>query len=94
MTTVSTRNLKNQLSSYLHRAESGERIVVLRDGRPVAALVALDDVRDEDQQTRLAALQAHGLVVGPSREGGLSTRKPLVPERGRSASEMVIEDRR
>ena len=94
MATVSTRNLKDRLSSYLHRAEAGERIVVLRDGRPVAALVALDDIRGEDQESKLAALQASGLITGPSKKGSLSTRKPLVPERGRPASEMVIEDRR
>lgn len=94
MTTVSTRNLKDRLSSYVHRAEAGERIVVLRDGRPVAALVSLDDVRGESQQTKLAALQALGLVAGPSKKGGLRARGPLVPERGRPASEMVIADRR
>ena len=94
MAAVSTRKLKDQLSSYVHRAEAGERIVVLRDGRPVAALVGLDDVRGEDQQTKLAVLQALGLVAGPSKEGGLAARKPLVPNRCRPASGMVIEDRR
>ena len=94
MTTVSTRKLKDRLSSYVHRAEAGERIVVLRDGRPVAALVGLGGVRGEDQQMKLAALQTLGLVAGPSKEGGLRTRKPIVPERGRPASEMVIKDRR
>lgn len=94
MTTVSTRKLKDSLSSYVHRAEAGERIVVLRAGRPVAALVGLDDLVGEDQQTKLAALQALGLVAGPSLDGALRTRKPLVPERGRAASDMVIEDRR
>ena len=39
MVTVSTRILKDQLSSYLHRAEGGERIVVLRGGKPVAVLL-------------------------------------------------------
>ncbi len=50
---VGTRNLKDRLASYVHRAEAGERFVVLRDGRPVAALVSLDDARGEDQQTGL-----------------------------------------
>lgn len=94
MANVSTRNLKDRLSSYVHRAEAGERIIVLRGGRPVAALVPLDDVRGENQQSKLAALQARGLVEGPLKKGALSTRKPLVPGRGRLASEMVIEDRR
>lgn len=95
MTRVSTRTLKDQLSSYLHRAENGERIVVLRGGKPVAALVALDDLREADEATRLAALEAHGLVVLPrDRPRSEPFQGPLVPDRGKLASEMVIEDRR
>ncbi len=95
MSTVSTRVLKDQLSTYLRRAESGERIVVLRSGKPVAALVSLGDVQEQDEATRLAALEARGLVIRPRKR---SQRKPFqgptVPARGKPASEMVIEDRR
>ncbi len=95
MPTVSTRVLKDQLSTYLHRAESGERIVVLRSGKPVAALVSLGDVQEQDETTRLAALEARGLVIRPRKS---TQRKPFqgpaVPARGRAASDMVIEDRR
>ena len=45
MATMSTRILKDQLSGYLQRAEAGEQIVVLRDGRPVAALVPISQLR-------------------------------------------------
>ncbi len=95
MPTVSTRVLKDQLSTYLHRAESGERFVVLRSGKPVAALVSIGDVQEQDEATRLAALEARGLVIRPRKR---SRRKPFqgptVPARGKLASEMVIEDRR
>ncbi|MCP3956954.1 MAG: type II toxin-antitoxin system Phd/YefM family antitoxin [bacterium] len=95
MSTVTTRILKDQLSAYLHRAEGGERFVVLRGGRPVAALVSLGDVKERDEATRLAALEARGLVIRPREE---SRRKPFsgptVPARGKLASEMAIEDRR
>ena len=95
MTTVSTRVLKDQLSQYLHRAESGERIVVLRGGKPVAALVALGDVSVRDEASRLAALEARGLVIRPrGRTGHKPFQGPTVPARGKLASEMVIEDRR
>jgi prevent-host-death family protein len=93
MATVSTRVLKDQLSSYLQRAEKGEQIVVLRDGRPVAALVPLSQLRALEEPARLAELAARGLVTLPA--GARSPfRGPAFPHRGKLASEMVIEDRR
>ena len=60
-----------------------------------AALVALDNVQDQDEATRLAVLEARGLLIRPRKR---SRRKPFqgptVPARGKLASEMVIEDRR
>jgi prevent-host-death family protein len=94
MPTVSTRVLKDQLSSYLQRAEAGEQIVVLRDGRPVAALVPLSQLRDMDEQARLSELAARGLVALPNRTMGTAFQGPTFPNRGKLASEMVIEDRR
>jgi prevent-host-death family protein len=93
MVTVSTRALKDRLSSYLHRAEGGERIVVLRDGKPVVALVSLKDVPADDEESRLAVLEARGLLIRPSAMPH-RFKGPLVPSRGKSAAEMVIEDRR
>ena len=95
MPTVSTRVLKDQLSTYLHRAERGERIVVLRSGKPVAALVSLGDAPEQDEATRLAALEARGLLIRPKKQPQHPPfQGPKVPARGRSAAEMVIEDRR
>lgn len=93
MVTVSTRNLKDRLSSYLRRAEQGERVVVLRSGRPVAALISLADLPQADERDRLDALEARGLLIKPQAESPRFL-EPRVPARGRSASEMVIEDRR
>ena len=93
MPTVSTRVLKDQLSSYLQRAEAGEQIVVLRDGQPVAALVPLSQVREMDEPARLAEMASRGLVALPSRTW-TAFRGPALPNRGKLASEMVIEDRR
>lgn len=94
MVTVSTRDLKDQLSSYLHRAEEGERVVVLRGGKPVAALVSLKDLPADDEEAHLAALEARGLLIRPQAAVAREPRVPLVPARGKGASEMVIEDRR
>ena len=93
MPTVSTRILKDQLSSYLQRAEAGEQIVVLRGGQPVAALVPMSQVRTKDQEALLAELGARGLVELP-RQALRSGFKPPVPNRGALASEGILKDRR
>ncbi len=77
---MSTRALKTQLSSYLQRAESGERIVVLREGT--------------EQQQLLTELEVRGLVTLPRRTERIAFQGPTFPSRGKLASEMVSEDRR
>lgn len=94
MVKVSTRALKDRLSSYLHRAEEGERIVVMRGGKPVVVLVPLKDVPADNEESRLAALEARGLLIRPPTKMTQRFKGPLVPARGKPASEMVIEDRR
>lgn len=94
MPTVSTRTLKDQLSSYLQRAEAGEQIVVLRDGRPVAALVPVSQLQEPDEQARLAEMASRGVVTLPKRTSGKAFQGPALPNRGKLASEMVLEDRR
>lgn len=93
MPTVSTRVLKDQLSSYLQRAEAGEQIVVLRDGRPVAALVPLSQLQERDEQARLAELASRGVVTLPKRTSRRAFQSAALPNRGKLASEMVLEDR-
>lgn len=94
MSTVSTRVLKDQLSSYLQRAESGEEIVVLQDGRPVAALVPVSHLQQGTEQQRLAELGARGLVALPRQTEQTAFQGPVFPNRGKLASEMISEDRR
>ena len=92
MSTVSTRILKDRLSEYLRRAEAGERILVLRDGKPVAAVVPMTDVSEWDEDARLTDLAARGLVGLPRQERRF--QGPRAPGTEKLASEMVIEDRR
>jgi prevent-host-death family protein len=94
MSTVSTRVLKDQLSSYLQRAESGEQIVVLRDGRPVAALIPLSQLQEVTDQKRLVELESRGLVILPRLAERTAFQGPSFPNRGKLASEMISEDRR
>ena len=93
MSTVSIRVLKDQLSSYLQRAECGEQIVVLRDGRPVAALIPLSQLPEGTEQQRLIELEARGLIKLPRRAERDGFQAPALPNRGEPASAMVIEDR-
>jgi antitoxin (DNA-binding transcriptional repressor) of toxin-antitoxin stability system len=97
MPQVSTRVLKNELSSWVHRAEKGERIFVLRDGVPVAALVPLSDVPERDQATILRELEAQGVIRMPrtsweERRRIWENLTPF-PLNGVSASQQVLEDR-
>lgn len=95
MTSVSTRKLKDGLSAYLRRAEEGERIVVMRGKRAVAALVPFEDAEGLDEEALLRQLAARDLVELP--EGARSAERfagPRIPSRGKSASAMVLEDRR
>lgn len=95
MTTVSTRSLKAHLSSVLRRVESGERIMVTRRKKVVAALVPCTEAEAHDEETRLQVLAGQGMVSLPKAPS--SPRRfegPRVPARNRSASAMVLEDRR
>jgi antitoxin (DNA-binding transcriptional repressor) of toxin-antitoxin stability system len=94
MSTVSTRALEDHLSLYLERAETGEAIVVERDGKAVAALVPLSYLYRMDQQAVLADLESRGLMSLPRGGSRAHFERPTVPNRGKLASEMVLEDRR
>ena len=96
MQEVSTKDLKDQLSEWVRRVESqGERIVITRSGRPVAALVPLSDLPVRDANAILADLAAAGMVRLPrSPRSPDAFSGPRVPSRGKLASEMIIEDRR
>lgn len=85
---------RQEANALLQRAERGERIVVLRDGRPVAALIPLSQLPEGTEQQRLAELESRGLVTLPRQTGRNGFQGPAVPNRGKLASEVVSEDRR
>ncbi len=89
MTEVGVKTLKDQLSSYLRRANGGERIVVTDRGRPIALLTSI--------ATGDEAREAWKLVEagGASWDGGKPRGSASPPRvRGKSAAQMVVEDRR
>lgn len=95
MTTVSTRKLKDGLSAYLRRVERGEHIVVMRGKKAVAAIVPFEEAAGLDEDARLRQLAAKDLLVLPEEPPPAERfTAPRIPARGKSASEMVLEDRR
>ncbi len=86
---VGIRHLKARLSSCLRRVRRGERLTVTDRGRPIATLAPVDEPRSLEWVHRMAA-------AGDGRWGGGKPRglARRVTARGRTASRLVIEDRR
>ena len=69
----STHEAKARLSELVDKVLRNRRIVIRRRGRPVAMLVPVPP-EEEDLETRLACLEAEGIVEGPRRHrSGLRT---------------------
>ena len=91
MTHVGISALRDHLGKYLHLARGGEKVVVTDQGRPVAVLTGIE----EDQEIR----QAWDLVdAGLADWNGakpMGSKKPVkLRGGGKSAAEIVIQDRR
>lgn len=89
MIRAGVRNVKDHLSEYLRRVRQGERVVITDRGRPVAALVGLEQPGGSEVAWTLV-LQGVG-DWGGGKPRGLEDA-PRVP--GRRAEEIVLEDRR
>lgn len=89
MTEVGVETLRDHLDDYLNRARKGERIVVTRNGRSEALLIPLEEGESAKRAWDLVEAGIAGW------EGGKpvgSSQKPRA--RGKSASAIVLEDRR
>ena len=87
---VSVRNLKDHLSEYLRRVQTGEEVTVTDHGRPVAALIGIAWQKDSSR-TRLSKLEAAGEVSTPSSATFPRVRRIRV--RGKSVSSTILSDR-
>lgn len=101
---VGTHEAKTHLSEYLNRVRyAGERIVIERHGKPIAALVSTEDLE------RLEALPASQETVEERYRRGLEEagirvtyptgkrtpkQRRLLKVKGRPVSEQIIADRR
>src|SRR5215472_5817188 len=98
-TRIGTHEAKTRLSDYLNRVSyRGERIIVERHGKPVAALVSVEDLSRLEALDTAAPdeeMEEAGLVIRwPSGEPvPLSERNPIEIE-GPPLSEQIIAERR
>jgi prevent-host-death family protein len=86
------KEIKNNLSRFLARVKAGEEVMITERGKPVARIIR-ENSKNLKIRMALEPLIDSGLVVLPSR----SLRKNGVishDAKGKSVSEMVIEDRR
>ena len=91
---VGIKELKNRLTYYLKLTQKGDRIVVTDRGAPVAVLHSLDQIEDSaGMEERLASLGKKGMLRLPTRRQRLPAFE-AIPAAGKSASEIIIEDRR
>jgi prevent-host-death family protein len=88
-TEVGVEALKDHLGDYLTRARKGERIVITEHGRSVALLISLEG---NDAARRVLDLVENGAASWRGGKPAGSSRRPRA--RGKSASAIVLEDRR
>ena len=84
MSTVSTSTARKDLADILNRASyAHERTVVTRNGKPVAAIVSLEDLEAMEALEDQMDLQAARESLKDAREGGGTKNfKAFLKERG------------
>jgi prevent-host-death family protein len=94
MRTVGSRELKNRLGRYLGLVGKGETIVVTDRGKPVARLSPPEPESSKvySVDDLLRDMEAAGHLRRPTGNRKDRVFKPVVT-RGKSASQMVLEDR-
>lgn len=90
MDTVGIRELKTHLSRHLKRVRSGARLLVTEHGRSIATISPVEAPADVDWAHQLVAEgRAHWSGGKPT-----GARQPVTVAGKRSASSVVLEDRR
>lgn len=89
MTEINVESLKDELGDFLTRVRKGERIVFTDQGRSVAVLLS---VEDSGGARRAWQLVESGVAHWQGGKPRGSRQRPRVE--GKSASEIVLEDRR
>ena len=89
MITVGIKELKNRLSHYLREIKKGEKVVITEREKVIATIIPVERISEDSQ---LLSLVKEGFAVwkGGKPMGG---RHPI-KIKGKTVSEIVIEDRR
>lgn len=92
MKKVGSRDFKNRNARYLRQARKGETIIVTARGKPIAQLGPVQGGGDGNLglEARLRELAGQGHIRLAQRP--LAPFRPL-PQTGKLASRMVVEDR-
>ena len=78
MTSLGAYEAKTRLSQLLDQVAKGEEVVITRHGVPVAALVPIDDSRQQDPQSAITAIKT---FRRGRRLAGLSLREMIAEGR-------------
>ena len=84
---VGVRELKSKLSHYIDLVQHGSEVIVTEHGKPVATLVAIDDLTN-----KLEDLVASGRLRPPLKSKNRIHKKPYVART--SVSDIVVGERR
>jgi len=92
---ISSRDLSRRAASVLDRVEHGERLIVTRDGEPVAEIIPIDR-----SERALARWVKNGVIAPPppagyAKAGRISQAARQLPpvEAGRTATDVLLEMR-
>jgi len=90
MERIGIRELRNNASRVVRRAQAGHRIVITVDGVPAARIGPLDDGRPE---RTIDDLIAAGLVIPPRTTTPPPPPTPVKAPGGKSVAELLLRDR-
>lgn len=88
---VSVRELKNRLSEYLRRVQSGEQILVTSHGKPVGQLIGPPAEANDSEVDALAKLTAQSRVRSGGKGRIRGARNAIKARRGERLSEILLE---
>lgn len=89
MIAVGIKDLKNRLSYYLRKIKKGEKIVITERERAIATIVPVERIEED---SKLLSLVKEGFAMW---KGGKPIgSKQSTKIKGKTVSEIVIEDRR
>ena len=91
---VGVKELKNRLTHYLRLVKNGDNVIITERGKPKAILQGIHNIKDSaGTDEKLARLAGRGLLRLPKFGAKFQAFKAVKVE-GKSASQILIEDRR